>query len=212
MQPKVHLVEGDMPEYPADLCDPALTSDYFTKFWHDRWLSSALHLRGSLAVQGAALNLFFYARKQVPVGSLPRDEEMLARLLRISLDEWRGLMAQAITPLHNWVLYSYRDDVVLGHEVVIEVARDALNRREDRKASNEARAVAMRRKRLAEDMAKIGCDKKMCADEVLIAKLDDWLVEHHHGQRRMPQFERSLQRALAHAVQEGWIGGQMRGR
>ena len=52
-------------------------------------------------VQGAALNLLFLSRKQTPVGSLPVDDKVLARLLRVDLGEWLGWMAQPITPLHN---------------------------------------------------------------------------------------------------------------
>ena len=210
--PHLRAIEGgDLPEYPAELCDPRLTSDYFTMFWHDRWLSSTLHLTAPMAIQGAALNLFFLARKQVPVGSLPVDDLVLARLLRVGDDDWRGWMAQPVTPLHNWTKYRYGAGEVYGHPVVIEVARDALQRREVRKAASDGKAVYQRQCRLAEAMAVIGCDKSMCADKVLIERLDLWLLENHRGQRRMPQFEASLRRALTHATKEGWIGGNMRG-
>lgn len=199
-----------LPEYPDELCDPRLTSDYFTMFWHDRWLSSTLHLTAPMAIQGAALNLFFLSRKQVPVGSLPVDDLVLARLLRVGSDEWTGWMAQPVTPLHNWTRYTYGDGEVYGHPVVIEVARDALQRREVRKASSEGKAVYQRQCRLAEAMQVVGCTKAMCADRILVERLDLWLLEHHHGQRRMPQFEASLRRALTHATQQGWIGGKER--
>lgn len=203
---------AELPEYPAELCDPHLTADYFTMFWHDRWLSSRLHLTGTMAVQGAALNLFFLARKQVPVGSLPADEAMLSRLLRIDLAEWRGLMAQPVTPLHQWKQYTYEDGVVLGHPVVIEVARDALTKREHRKASSEAKSVAIRQTRLVELMRDLGCAKGLCEDKVLVERLDAWLLENHRGQRRRPQVDASLTRALDFAVKEGWIGRQNTGR
>lgn len=196
---------SDVRPYPDELCDPQLTADFFTKFWHDRWLGSRLHLTGDLAVQGAALNLFFYSRKQVPVGSLPREEAMLARLLRVDLQVWRGLMAQSPNPLHNWSLYSYGETVVYGHEVVIEVLRDALSRREERQRSNDEKAVRQRRFRLVEVMRGMQCVEAMWTDDILVARLDDWLVENHRGQRRMPQFEASVRRALAHATQIGWI-------
>lgn len=197
-----------LPEYPVELCDAHLTSDYFTLFWHDRWLASKLHLKAPLAVQGAALNLFFLARKQSPVGSLPADEELLARLLRVDLADWRGMMAQPITPLHKWTKFCHGDEVVLGHPVVIEICMDALTKREERKASNEGKAVNMRQKRLAEMMQEMGCVQAMCQDKVLIERLDAWLMENHHGQRRRPQIEASIKRSLEHAAREGWIGQQ----
>lgn len=201
----------DLPEYPPDLCDPRLTSDFFTMFWHDRWFSSRLHLTATLAVQGAALNLFFLSRKQVPVGSLPDDDAILARLLRVDYHEWVGLRAQPVGPLHNWRPYRYEGEVVLGHPVVIEVARDALHRREERKASSEAKAVSQRQARLADLMRENGLDKALCEDRVLVERIDAWLVENHRGQRRRPQIDASLQRALRHAVSEGWIGKGGRG-
>jgi hypothetical protein len=210
MQP-AHLrpVDSDLPDYPDELCDPRLTADFFTAFWHDRWLSSRLHLKASMTVQGMALNLFFLSRKQNPVGSLPSDQDMIARLLRVDLAEWRGAMAQDITPLHNWSRYQYGDEVVLGHPVVIEVARDALDRREARKLSNEAKAVQQRQARLVDVLRgePFRCQPALLDDAVLVRRLDEWLQEHHRGQRRMPQFAHSVQRALGHATKQGWIGG-----
>jgi len=203
--PRLHSVDAVIDDYPVELCDPMLTADYFTMFWHDRWLSSTLHLTAPMAVQGAALNLFFLSRKQVPVGSLPDDETMLARLLRIDLAEWRGLMAQPVTPLHNWTRYRYAGGVILGHAVVIEVCRDALQRRAMRKASSEDKAVAQRQYRLVEAMRAVGCKDGLCEDKSLVERLDGWLIENHRGQRRMPQFEASLRRALDHAHAQGWL-------
>lgn len=200
-------VEGaDLPDYPEELCDPRLTSDYFTAFWHDRWLSSTLHLTAPMAVQGAALNLFFLSRKQTPVGSLPVDDKILARLLRVDLGEWLGWMAQPITPLHNWTRYAYGDGEVYGHQVVIEVARDALERREVRKASGESKAIYQRQQRLIDVLRDMRCDKAILGDKVLVERLDAWLMENHRGQRRMPQFEASVTRALQHAHAQGWFG------
>lgn len=199
----------DLEDYPEALSDPALANDYFTKFWHSRWLSSRLHLSASLAVQGAALNLFFLARSQTPVGSLPRDQRLLARLLRISDVEWGHLMAEDITPLHGWRAYRFGDDVVLGHAVVIEVAIDAMDRREARKQSTEERAVRERRRRLVPMLRTVGLDARACADATLVGWLDDWLIANHHGQRRSPQIESSIARALRAA---GDAGVMSRGR
>ncbi len=198
--------------YPAELCDPRLTNDYFTMFWHDRWLSSRMHLTASMAVQGAALNLFFLSRKQIPVGSLPSDEKLLARMLRVSEEDWRGMMAQEITPLHHWREFEHEGEIVLGHSVVIEVALDALDKREARKASNEERAVRVRIARLIETMRDAGCSKEACGDSRLVEWLDGWLLENHRGQRRRPQIDASLKRALAAAAQAGVLKQHGNGR
>ncbi|ETW13377.1 hypothetical protein ATO8_09196 [Roseivivax marinus] len=196
---------GDLPEYPEELTDPHLTNDFFTMWWHDRWLQSKLHRNATLEVQGAALNLFFLSRKQVPVGSLPSEGRELAHLLRIDVAYWERLNREPVGPLHKWERYAYRDEIVLGHPVVIEVALNALQKRDERKASNEAKAVYQRQQRLADDMRKLKCDERICQDRRLIERLDAWLLENHHGQRRWPQFETSLARALDHAYRSGWM-------
>lgn len=190
-------------DYPEQLTDPALATDYFTKFWHDRWLSSRLHLTGTLAVQGAALNLFFLSRKQTPIGSLPSCPKMLARLLRVTDGEWDLLVRQDITPLHGWRPYRHAGHVVLGHHVVIEVSLDALDRREARRLANDDKAVRERRRRLQGTMREAGCGEPAIKDWPLVCWLDDWLTAHHSGQRRFPQIQHSLNRALQAASAAG---------
>lgn len=195
----------DLPEYPADLMDAPPAADFFIKFFHIRWLNSRLHLTASQQVQGMALNLFMISRSQNPMGSLPNDEAVIARLLRVSQEEWRSAVAQPIGPLHGWRQYRASDQVVLGHAVVIEGCQDAINRREAREAGNEEKRAAQRLKRLAETMHSIGCGKDMCADAVLVQRIDEWLLANHNGQRRRPQFDALIRRALDHASRMGWI-------
>lgn len=197
----------DLEEYPDDLMDARMTSDYFTMFWHDRWLNSTLHLTAGMDVQGAALNLFFIARKQNPIGSLPDDDAILAKLLRLPLDVWQDLRARSVGPLHRWRRMRAGDQIVLGHPVVIDVARDAMHRRAANQASSEEKAIYARQKRLRELMSLMKCSKAMIDDAFLVERLDHWLLENHRGQRRMPQFEQSMRRALMHAGKEGWING-----
>lgn len=206
----IRLVSADkvLPAYPAELCEAHASVDYFTAFWHDRHLNSRLHLRGDMDVQGAALNLFFLARKQVPVGSLPNDHSDLAKLLRIDLIYWHQLLGRPITPLHNWELYDAGGKVVLGHPVVIEVAMDAARRREARDLARTAKATEARTRRLGELMVEIGCDVRMTQDRVLMERLNSWVEENHKGQRRMPEIEGTIRAALRHAANCGWINRQ----
>ncbi|MFC4668352.1 hypothetical protein ACFO5X_07295 [Seohaeicola nanhaiensis] len=206
----IRLVRDDepLPAYPDELLDAHAAADYFTAFWHDRYLNSKLHLSADLDVQGAALNLFFIARKQLPMGSLPNDHTMLAKLLRIDIALWHQLMGRTITPLHNWRPYRAGGVVVLGHPVVVEVALDAVKRREAREVERNDKATSMRLKRLGELMVEIGCHAKMAQDRVLLERLDGWLLERHRGQRRMPGFEVSLKAALRHAETVGWFNKQ----
>lgn len=198
---------SSFPEYPPELSDPDLTRGYFMMFWHRRWLSSRLCLTASMAVQGAALNLYAIAQEQIPVGSLPADHKLLARLLRVSDGEWQSWMSEPVTPLHGWQEYVSGDDIVFGHPVVIEVALAAAAKREERRLSSEDRAIAKRRERLAVQMREVGCSEKVCSDSALVAWLDEWLVSNHVGQRRRPHVDVSIERGLRVAFTEGKFKG-----
>lgn len=212
MKPSLRPLDvTELPDYPVELMDVPPATDFFVKIYHNRWLNSRLHLTASMAVQGMALNLFLIARNQNPMGSLPHDEAVIARMLRVSVEEWTAAKAQTIGPLYGWSHYRAGSDIVLGHQVVIEGCLDALHRREAREAGNEEKRAAQRLKRLSEAMAKMGCDKRMCADAVLLQRLDQWLLENHKGQRRQPQFDAWIARALTHADRAGWIGSTKRG-
>ncbi|PYE80393.1 hypothetical protein [Pseudoroseicyclus aestuarii] len=190
--------------------EDSVARHHFLKFWHNRWLGSTLRLTASLDVRACALDLFFLAQNQTPIGTLPDDDRILARLLHLDLAQWMELRARTPGPLNHWRrCVAAPDDgaheIRLMHPVVTEVALDMLERREDATRSKEERAVAKRLQRLGEAMLAIGCTPPMAKDRMLLERLDGWLLEHHPGQRRMPRFETSLKRALTHAERHGWL-------
>ena len=191
---------GKLPDYPVDQ-DERLEGHYFTKFWHDRWLNSQMHLTASLEVQACALNLFFLSQKQTPVGTLPDEETILAKLLRIDLVLWRDLCARQITPLHGWSPCRCGDEIRLSHPVVTEVVLDAIARREARETSNSQKAVYQRLRRLREALGNLGCSRNVLGDELLIERMDEWLLQHCSSRRTHTAYGRALQHALA----DGWI-------
>ena len=202
------LIEADeLPVYPVDR-EERLEGHYFTKFWHDRWLNSQLHLTATLEVQACALNLFFLSQKQTPVGTLPDDDAILAKLLRIDLALWRDLRTRRITPLHGWHPCRCGDEIRLNHPVVTEVVLDAIARREARETSNSQKAVYQRLRRLREALGGLGCGKEVLANDLLIERLDEWLLHHCHGRRTHSAYARALQ----HAAADGWFtkGGNRR--
>lgn len=199
------IQSDDLPEYPEQLLSPDLSRDYFLMFWHQRWLQSRLCLTASMAVQGAALNLYMIAQGNIPKGSLPSDHTLIARLLRVSDAEWQGYMREAITPLHGWREYNANGEVVLGHDVVIEVAIAASEKREARALSNQERAVAKRRERLVVLMRENGCTDAVCQDSALVEWLDEWLSQNHRGRRQRPQVDASLAAALRAAAKAGML-------
>lgn len=191
---------GKLPPYPIER-SIRLDSHSFVKWYHNRWLNSRLHLTASYEVQGMARALFDIAQNQSPVGTLPDEDIQLARLLRLDLSVWQEVRARAISPLHNWVKCIADGEIRLMHPVVLEVVRDALERREQHGLSKEAKAEAMRFKRLREGLVAMGVAKAVLDDEVLIARLDEWLTAHCKGNRTRIV----LQRSLEHAGKQGWL-------
>ncbi|EBA05988.1 hypothetical protein [Sagittula stellata] len=202
--------ESDLPDYPISASD-RLDSHYFVQFNHDRYDRSDFRRKSyrDPEVGFYGLELFFKSHGESPLGTLPRDPEALAFLLGLSLEKWQGLTERRFNPLYNW--YPVRCDngeVRLAHPVVTEVMEAALDSHREHKASNEEKAVLMRRRRLKDALKKCSCSDALCADEVAVAWLDDWLMEHHRGRRQMPQFQASIGRALKAAAEAGVLGAR----
>lgn len=198
--PQLQDVKG-LDDYPLMRSD-RLPSHYFTTFWHTRWLNSTLHLTADMAVQGAALNLFFIAQSQSPVGTLPDDDIILSRLLRMDLVAWQALRGQRVGALHNWYSVNCEGEVRLAHPVVTEVVMDAMHRREAKVASNEGKAIYQRQQRLITAFRDLGVTKGALGDTVLIERCDAWLHETRPGRRTIGSYEA----ALLHAQHNGWFG------
>ncbi|MEO0914779.1 MAG: hypothetical protein AAFY59_17655 [Pseudomonadota bacterium] len=192
----------DLPIYPFS-ADERLQAHYFVAFQHNRWLNSELFLTAAPEIGWYAINFYFHAQNQTPIGTLPEDETQLARLCRIPLEDWRQLMQFTPNPLHGWVRCLCGDRTRLMHPVVTEVVREALERREAREVSATNKAVYQRLKRLREAMRGAGFDAAVIADQVLVERLDAWLLEACSGRRTQEIYDR----AFAHAAREKWYGG-----
>lgn len=204
--PKPRAVDiDDLPEYPLDQ-DVRLSSHYFTMIEHHRWLNSALRLSSGLEVQGAALNLYFIAQSQTPVGTLPDDDAILSRLLYTDLVTWQALRNRPFGALHHWTRCRCGSEIRLMHPVVLEGVLNALNRRETREASKDDRAVVARMQRLKEALVKMGCAKDVVGDDVLLERMEAWLFEHWK-RRRTPEAYIAV---LEYASKMKWFGGSAR--
>lgn len=199
VRPLVAVDLEALPEY--EFADLRLESHFFVPWHFGRWLNSATHLCASYEVQGVARALFDIAQMQFPTGTLPDDDVQLSRLLRLDLTHWRGLRGLEFGPLRNWFRVRCGDQVRLAHPVVCEVISQVLERREERERANDARAVAMRLKRLREALRGLGAAEALVHDQVLIERMDKWLLDHVHGQRRVEAYER----VMMVAVRERWF-------
>lgn len=174
---------------PRDLRMP---THYFVAWWHNRWLNSTLHLTGSYEVQGVALALYCMAQNQSPMGTLPNDDALLARLLRIDLSRWHDLRRATVSPLHGWYLTDCEGEVRWAHPVVLEMLVEAQGRAETRRMSNEERAVQKRVERLRAALTEIGVHKGVLADRLAIEAMDEWLEVHWKKRRNALAYSRVL--------------------
>lgn len=196
---------GDLPEYPIS-AEIRLDAHYFMAFNLDRYDRSDFRRKSyrDPEVGFFGMELFFKSHGETPLGTLPTDDESLAFLLGLSLDRWLSLKDRAFNPLYNWSpVQCDNGHIRLAHPVVEQVMQDAIKGHMEYKASNESKAVYQRRKRLIDLLRQCGCSDDLCSDEFAVGWLDDWLLEHHRGQRRMPQIQASIQRALRAAATEG---------
>jgi len=166
-------------------------SHFFVPWRFRRWLNSDMRLKGTEECRALYFDLICLSQDQSPPGTLPRDTELLSRMLHVDERRFRRLCAQEYGPLHNWQPCLCGDEVRLYHPVVLDGLVNALARREDNRARNEAANARKRRQRLREALAMLNAD--LARHDAAVAWIDDWLVEAG-CERRTTQW---LQRGLA---------------
>lgn len=174
---------GGMPEYPIAR-DERLGSHFFIEFHHNRWLTSSFRLLADPDVRAYGLDLFMVAQNEAPVGTLPTDDRLLARLLGLDLAVWQSLLKREITPLHKWHLANCEGEARWAHPVVTEMAVKALGRRQKHLEAAEAARERKRFERLKLQILRVGGSSRMAADEGVLAKLDRWFLTEHPGRNR----------------------------
>lgn len=191
----------DLPQYPIPR-DARLDGNSFVKWHTGRWLASKTFKLMPWEHQGMARALFDLCQMESPIGTLPDDDDELAFMLRVELRRMKELRQMDFGPLRNWSRCLSANEVRLMHPMVTMQVQDALERRALAQLSKEDRAVKMRLDRLVRGLEHQGCSKAVVADDVLIRRIDEWLGEHHKGNRT----EAVYRSAILHAVQMKWIG------
>lgn len=192
----VRLVDSsDLYDYPIPT-DERLEGHFYMNWHFDWWLNSEFKLLADKEVRAVGFDLFNVSQKQNPVGTLPLDERLLARLVGETLEEWRRLMERPIGPLYGW--QQCRCDnghVRLYHSVVLKVALNALGLREGRLAKREAERERKRLDALPDKMLRSGAPKGMTEDPVIVLQFDQFMLDHFDamGQRRPPLVRKALE-------------------
>ncbi len=192
LSPFAPVSTDEIPDYPEHLLSERLESHSFLTFHFRRWLTSETRLTCEDDVKGHILDLFFIAQDQTPVGTLPTDEKILAKLLGVSLDRWRELSSRSVPPLHNWHRCRCGDVIRLMHPVVMEVALDATKRKRD----NAQRAAIRRENKALADlkdrMIKMG-SKNMADSQTMLERVNEWLNVHCVGNRTEPRIREAME-------------------
>lgn len=120
-------VSDGVSEYPLST-STKLARPQTMPWRYNWWLRSDFRLLADKDVRIIAFDLFCVALDQEPIGTLPNDERLLARLVGEPLEDWRKLMARKIGPLHGWSICTcggagHR----LFHPVSLEIAKEALH-------------------------------------------------------------------------------------
>ncbi|MER5173815.1 hypothetical protein [Thioclava sp. GXIMD2076] len=176
--------DNSMPSYPIS-AEERLDSHFFIQWNLKRWRKSEFRQLAEPDVGWYGFQLFCEAHDETPVGTLPTNERLLAKALGITLERWQQLCERDITPLHGW--YKVRCDngeVRYAHNVVTEVAEEALKSKRRNAADAENRKVAKQLKDL-EAMIKerIGAGQLM-NNPMFLDRFNAFLEEHYPGKQR----------------------------
>lgn len=179
-----------------------LDGQTFVKWWHHRWLASDLCLMATFEVKGMARDLFDLSQTQSPMGTLPRNLAVVARLLRVDVQHFEGLCRHPYGPMSGWMPCITEDgELRLYHPVVLEQVQDALSRREAWMATKSAAAVRERQRRLITALRDLGLKPQVLADQALIDRMDAWLVENWKNKRTAESYHK----VMVAAMEGGWF-------
>jgi hypothetical protein len=183
----LQVVESeDLFQYPITSGE-RLESHYFVTFHYRRWLKSDFRNLAEPDVRAAGFDLFCEAQDQAPVGTLPTDDRLLAKLAGVTLEEWKRLCERPISPLYGWVSCRCDNgDMRLYHEVVLEITKAALGMREDHLDKREADRERKRLKELPAKVVRAGGSTSMAENEAFIMQFDQFLLDNYEGRQRRP--------------------------
>lgn len=177
-------------DYPLSNED-RLDSHYFVPWERRRWLNSDMRLRGTAECRALYLDLIFISYDQSPVGTLPIDTDILARLVMVDPVHMRALCSLPYGPLHRWERCRCDGgEIRLMHPMVLRTLTEAIARKEDNRAKNEAANAAKRRQRLRITISGYAAD--LAKNDAALLFMDEWLVSQGCEYRSSAWVERAL--------------------
>lgn len=187
---QVSLVDtDDLPEYPLGP-DDRLDSHYFITWERRRWLMSDMRLKATPECRALYFDLICISYDHAPIGTLPDDTEILARLLMVDRSHFEALCRLEYGPLHKWERCLCLGEVRLMHPFILRTLVDAISRKEDNRAKTEAANRAKRLQRLRGMVA--GLHAELAKNDAAIAWMDEWLLGQGCGYRKPEWAEKAM--------------------
>lgn len=191
------LVDLDqIEEYPLTV-DDRLDSHYFMPWERRRWLNSDMRLRGTPECRALYFDLINISYDQAPVGTLPVDLDLLAKMLFVDHAHFTQLCKLEFGPLHKWIRVRCGGEIRFMHSMVLRSLQDAIARREDNRARNDAANVAKRLQRLRSTIA--GYHADLARNDAAVRWIDEWLQAEGCEYRSASWVERGIARWSDHA-------------
>jgi hypothetical protein len=182
--------DGGLPEYPLTR-DDRLDSHFFMAWERSRWLNSDMRMKGQPECRALYFDLICVSYEQSPIGTLPTDMSTLAKFAHVDRDRFEALCAQPYGPLHNWVqCICEGGEVRLMHWFVLRSLQDAVARKADNQARNEAGNRSKRIQRLRSTI--MGYHADLAKNDAATLWMDGWLEERTQY-RNAQWIERAIQ-------------------
>lgn len=190
----------ELPVYPLTRED-RLDSHYFIAWERRRWLNSDMRLKATPEARALYFDLINICYDQSPVGTLPDDLDLLAKMVFAEPGHFRAIASLDYGPLHKWGrCLCDGDEVRLMHPMVLKTLTEAISRKEDNRARTEAANAKKSRQRLRSMVA--GYHVELAKNDAAILWMDEWLSERT-GYRNSGWVERAVAAWSDHALALG---------
>lgn len=186
---------GELPEYPLDGAE-RLESHWFMPWERRRWLNSDMRLRATPECRAHYFDLICIAYDHQPIGTLPHDVDLLARLLMVREDHFRALCSMPFGPLHNWVPCRVKSEVRLMHTVIVETLVEAISRKEDNRARTDAANRSKALQRVRSKLAAI--DVHLASNDEAVRWIDGWFEREGVKRRDDAQYRAAMNAWVDH--------------
>jgi len=198
------VAAADLPEYPLDGSE-RLESHWFMTWERRRWLNSDMRLKGTPECRAHYFDLICVSFDHSPIGTLPDDIDLLARILMVDVSHFRALCQLPYGPLHRWERCRAGGEVRLMHKVVVDTLLEALSRKEDNRARTEAANKSRALQRLRARLAAI--DVALATNDNAVRWIDRWFDDHEVLKRDDAQLRRALAAWSDHVRAVSQLGG-----